>query len=436
MQISIGILITKPTYWVAYVKGIINSFQARVSASGGEFKRKDCLKVLITNLNNIGLLRKASLIITANAYNSGVIYDVIPNTPFGDMDFNRATEGMRVGADLLLDTVQPTYPRLDYTGGGCPTWLVEPQRTNLCLVSKTFDNRRWNKISSNVIGNTTIAPTGAQDADTLDILAAGGFIFQNIIYSNTVGQTATLSLYVKNTTVNFISFLGFASGTDVYSIQNFGGGWYRHIVTRTFTASTASINSQFKIGNGVKASSDIWGAQFETGSYVTSHIQTSTSQVTRNADVISKTGISNLIGQTEGTIFSSFYYSGNATSSLQIYPLYIGQGTFVNSVTIGLFENALLCRVFTGGVEQNYFTSSALSIGNHKVAFVYANNNLKLFLDGVLIASDTSASIPTCSQIYIGSSGTTTNTEKINVNNNLIFKTALTDAECIALTTL
>jgi hypothetical protein len=47
----------------------------------------------------------------------------------------------------------------------------------------------------------------------------------------------------------------------------------------------------------------LWGAQLEAGAYPTSYIPTTTATVTRNADAISKTGISDLIGQTEGVLF-------------------------------------------------------------------------------------------------------------------------------------
>jgi hypothetical protein len=422
----------------------------------------------------MSLLDKASLIVTPNAYKTSKLYSVVPSTGTGDMDVVRATTATRVNSLGLIESVGNNIPRIDYTNGSCPSLLVEPQRTNLFTYSEQFDNAAWLNALSNVTANSIISPDGNTTADTIIPDASGTNHWVGRTAFTLVSGTAySYSVYAKNNGYNLVLSVGSAtiytncnfnlsSGTvsTPYAtaganlctsvITNVGNGWYR--CTINFTASMISNAILYSSNNttttpigafGMATMSGnntsgyyLWGAQLEAGSYPTSYIPTVASTVTRNADVISKTGISSLIGQTEGTIFSSFYYSGNALGSLQIYPLYIGQGTFTDSVTIGLFDNALLCRVFTSGVAQNYFTSSPLSIGNHKVAFVYANNNLKLFLDGVLIATDTSATIPNCSQVYIGSSGTTTVPEKINANNNLIFKTILTDAECIALTTL
>jgi hypothetical protein len=41
--------------------------------------------------------------------------------------------------------ITANIPRLDYTGGGCPSWLLEPQRTNLALYSEQFNNAVWDK---------------------------------------------------------------------------------------------------------------------------------------------------------------------------------------------------------------------------------------------------------------------------------------------------
>jgi hypothetical protein len=46
-----------------------------------------------------------------------------------------------------------------------------------------------------------------------------------------------------------------------------------------------------------------WGKQLEIAAYATSYIPTLGAAVTRGADAASKTGISSLIGQTEGTLF-------------------------------------------------------------------------------------------------------------------------------------
>ena len=103
-------------------------------------------------------------------------------------------------------------------------------------------------------------------------------------------------------------------------------------------------------------------------------------------------------------------------------------------------------RYFNFNIDNPYFTNFDFIIFFITASIFFfigyfddkfnLNPNLKLFLDGSLIATDTLATIPTCSQVYIGASGTTVSAQAINVNNNILYKTALTDTECITLTTL
>jgi len=379
------------------------------------------------------------------------------------------------GAQLNIGSTAKPYfpttdrlnvPRLTYQngGGGCPSLLLEKQSTNLMLWSEDLAQTSWLVAQLSVTANATTSPDGTQNADKIAINngLVGGYIYQS--QSTTSSTIYTGSFFVKSAGIGFTKFWSSVSGSYCNAIinlstgvitngaspfptiptaTNFGNGWWRVSYTETSGGGSVPIyvdggstsNGGDITGNGTDGIY-LWGAQLEASSYVTSYIPTTSSSATRVEDVCNKTGVSSLIGQTEGVMFSDFNYKGNAKGSIQIYPFYIGQGTASNSVTIGLFEDALLCRVFVGGTPQNYFTSSTLSVGRHKVAFVYANNNLKLFLDGVLIQTDTSATIPTCDQIYIGASGTTVTTQLIEVNTNALWKTILTDAECIALTTI
>ena len=58
-------------------------------------------------------------------------------------------------------------PRVDFSLGGCPNLLLEPQRTNLALQSSSFDNASWVKIATSITANSTTSPSGIADADTL-----------------------------------------------------------------------------------------------------------------------------------------------------------------------------------------------------------------------------------------------------------------------------
>jgi hypothetical protein len=69
------------------------------------------------------------------------------------------------------------------------------------------------------------------------------------------------------------------------------------------TNTTITANATTSPDGYANADKYIYGAQLEAGAYATSYIPTLGAAVTRGLDACSKTGISSLIGQTEGTLF-------------------------------------------------------------------------------------------------------------------------------------
>jgi len=350
------------------------------------------------------------------------------------------TSGLYVwGAQLEAGSTATSYfpttdrlniPRLDYSGGGCPSILVEPQRTNLLTYSEQFDDASWSKNNSTITSNTSIAPSGITTADTL-VITSGGHLLKQVGYSSVSGQSVSISIFAKNQTTNFLTFGGATiAGTDVYTIQNYGNGWYRHIRTRTFTATSTGL-IQFIIYNQV-GTHIIWGAQLEAGSNATSYIPTVASTVTRNADVISKTGISGLIGQTEGTIFVDFNKKNNIESIISIDDASSNNRIFLESTG----ANNVKLRFISGGVTTVDNTSSILIDGKNKIAIGYANNDVVMYHNGVQIFLDNTATIPSTSVIRLGTN--VTNLFQLNngINSAQLYKTRLTNAELQALTTL
>jgi len=85
-------------------------------------------------------------------------------------------------------------------------------------------------------------------------------------------------------------------------------------------------------------------------------------------------------------------------------------------------------------VSQTAF-SIPFSIGFLKIALAYANNDVVVFVNGSLAATDTSASIPACSRLDIGN---TLGGDQLNdrIRAVAIYPTRLTNSELSALTTL
>jgi hypothetical protein len=257
----------------------------------------------------MSLFEEASLVITPNGFKAGKLYAV----KGADLSVLRATSATRVNANGVIETVGANVPLIDHTGGGCPTILVQPQRTNLVAYTEKFDNSYWVKQNITVTANSTTSPDGTNSADTFianDVLTQHRF---DRAISGTGGTTYTFSAFFKakeydkialrtgNGGIGYFNLtLGTVTSADsgvTANIVNFGNGWYRCSVSQILT-TTSAMTSRINIldenglltfaGNNTKGLY-LWGAQLEAGSNATSYIKTEATTVTRNADVITLT---------------------------------------------------------------------------------------------------------------------------------------------------
>jgi hypothetical protein len=294
-------------------------------------------------------------------------------------------------------------PRLDYSNGTCPSLLVEPQRTNSCLYSNKISDSTWLKFFDNgglapiITDNYAISPDVSQNAQRIQLTRTNtansySYILQNI--TGIVGQSYTWSVWLKS-----------LSGTPSVALSNVGGS-YANIVTLsneweryefTATAVGTGLQAMFLIFEAIPSTSltaDFlaYGFQLELGSYPTSYIPTTSASVTRNADVVSKTGISSLIGQTEGTMFLDVDFTEVSDYN----------GWFMKDVA-NFDTFAFIQRENTGIIAVGYYGSGALQvrietapsqpIGRYKIGFGYKNNDFVLYINGTQIGTDTSGSV-------------------------------------------
>jgi hypothetical protein len=160
--------------------------------------------------------------------------------------------------------------------------------------------------------------------------------------------------------------------------------------------------------------------------------------VTRLADACSKTGISSLIGQTEGTLFAEFNIEGdlNASRIVLILSSVVTDDFVVCFISGGLLYARI--RATSGGALIDV-TKSGLTSGVHKVAIGYAANDLTFYLDGVLVGQNPSASVAFTSPLSIinlGQNAAAINQLGDGVAQAILFPTRLTNAQLAELTTL
>jgi hypothetical protein len=196
-------------------------------------------------------------------------------------------------------------------------------------------------------------------------------------------------------------------------------------------------------GNGVD-SAIIWGAQLEADANATSYIKTVASTVTRNADVISKTGISDLIGQTEGTLYIDLdytqppadpsgrlltVYNTNDTTN-SIVPLINGVGPNVNQFQLITFSGSAFASVIAPSA------ATILPFGQNKFAIAYNAGNYTVYRNGLLLGSGTALAPASFTAILLGSSPFFARSINNRIRAAAILPTRLSNAQLEALTTL
>ena len=361
-------------------------------------------------------------------------------------------------------------PRLTYQngGGGCPSLLLEKQSTNLILQSEVFDNASWTKADVTVTANAITSPDGTQNADKLiesattashyisqasatsaSVVTTSVFLKQSelryavVFISNTVNKNFAVlfDLQLGVVVTNFTSISSYAAPTSS-SIENYGNGWFRCIVTATDTFTNASCavalnrsgaDSGFIYTGDGTSGFYIWGAQLEASSYPTSLINTTSSSATRVADACFKTGISSLIGQTEGTIFVDV--ENNETEGACIISTNAGGGSG-SHIYLGQNNNNLALYIRDAFTYSVIDANIASIIGRKKIALAYGASFARIYMNGTQIYNSTSAVIPSGLDRIEMNNFVSTDIGSVKFNEVVYFQTKLTNAELASLTTI
>ena len=404
----------------------------------------------------MSLFDDASLVLTPNGYKASKLYSIKPTSGLGDMTVVRATTATRVNSAGVIESVAINVPRLDYTGGGCPSILVEPARTNLLLRSEEFDNASWTKTFATITANVTTAPDGTMTADKLVDDATLNQHRINQTPTAAIG-TYTFSVFLKKAEIDTANMRIGLSGADfnlttgttsgalvgiTSTIKNYGNGWYRCSITKTTIIANDvcrinlkdSLNNTYT-GNGVDGFY-LWGAQLELGSYDTSYIPTTTASVTRNADVISQTGISSLIGQTEGTLYAEVIIKNTENQICAS----IQRDSGINYIFIAQLGNKRQFSLRANSVTIFNYNVGVFLSGTNKVALVYnTNGTISAFLNGVKVSTLSTSAFAfsnTLDSLQIYDDGYYASQNTTNNKSTILFQTALTDGQAISLTTL
>ena len=199
--------------------------------------------------------------------------------------------------------------RINYDSNGeNGHWLLEPTSTNLITYSEDFTN--WTKLNGGtgslpvVTSNTTISPSGEQNADTIffDKGAASGGGDYSLLRLDYGGADVdgTASIYLKADANVDIEISSDDGSYQTVSVTN---TWQRFSVSDA-TSDRLSMGLRGTVPSNNTATVYAWGGQLEAKSYATSYIPTYGSTVTRATETLTGSGNSTLINSTEGVLYA------------------------------------------------------------------------------------------------------------------------------------
>ena len=446
------------------------NYVVRVNKDNGYYSKP---KIISLTSTLYAIEQNPSLIVPSNSGKVGKVYSATPNDSTGDLTVVRNTTATYMGNDGLIKTAVANEPRFEFEPitGNFKGLLVEPQRTNLVKYSQGFTQSVWTKGGATISSSTRTAPDGSSTATELDDTGASDFpgvttqaiiatatIVTYSIYTKNVSSTSRSFLLRNNTTsTNFIALnFNYSStgnlGSGWFS-ENVGNGWFRLSYTNTTGISIGDTLWIYYGRTGAAAVGStskwqVWGAQLEDAllyafiaTNVTSYIPTLDSTVTRNADIISKTGIDSLIGQTEGSMYCEILHTVTNTNS-GIFIVQNNADQFNNRIGFRYKPTTSVLNAFvriTGSFNSVDLDGVSPVIGQkYKMCFTYNQTEQKFFINGVLVNSRVGSYTQpnTLDQCQLGNMSNSGLPSTVNISSGILFKTVLTDTQAIQLTTI
>jgi hypothetical protein len=346
-------------------------------------------------------------------------------------------------------------PRLDYSNGSCPALLLEPQRTNTIAHSEYLNaiGSKSNSLEMNT--SDTKSPEGVYNASKFDFTSGTRYIGPAIGAINDV----VVSVFAKAGTHNFVQLL--TSGTNQFAVnfdlsngtsnvigtapselqydaEDYGNGWYRI----WFYYDNAGVNSSVYCwivnsltslrASSVSTSGDVYlyGYQVEQdATYPTSYIPTYGVSQTRLEDEapFPATFRFGTLGDGEsGTIVVKTIVNGLTGNNRFNF--------FSNGGSANWYWNGFnLYSQTTGGSRQfNLGSTASSNLGTEvKLCMRKSGNTLSCFFNG-----DEKGSIDIGSESIRYFNDFSTYFMSQSIVEFEEFPTALTDSECIELTTI
>ena len=393
------------------------------------------------------------------------LFSVLPSSGVGDFDFSRSGKATRINSQGLIEEVangqsRLNYPMIDGKVVGCPHHILEPARTNLLSYSEDFSQSYWTKTDSNVTSNSVISPDGTLNADKLventQNTAHIAFASPTITLGNNTFSVFAKAAERRVLGIEFPSngilvsfdlidgvFVNQQANPDNFSITPFLNGWYRIDITENLTSnSVVALSLRDENGNRTYQGDGtsgvyIWGAMLEQGSFQTSYIPTNGSTVTRAAETANGSGDAATFNDSEGVLMAnisfnlednypnlSIFNNTNSTKTDNKIVIYKGASN----------SNQISVALRSGASEYANITANVNVESYNKIVISYKANEVKYYLNGFLIGTDNTVTVPIGLDTLNFDNGAGANDVYGKTKQIQYFDTALTDSELEQLT--
>ena len=442
--------------WSVYIKGSTTGQSVALYTDGASnvYSKKD----ITTSWQRFTMQAPA----TSSGYSGfyilcGSAYSGLTDLPF-DIAFAQVEASDFGPTDYIPTTsaavsVGPVsgLPRLDYSGG-CPSLLLEPQTTALNTNSEVLSN--WTQTGTTTTANQIVSPDGYQNADLVAATNAVGNRVEQTGFS--LSGSHTFSIFLKKGTSTRSLWYDGGKGVQIdwavdgtptvtafsggptpasFGSVDYGNGWHRVWFQDTYSGTY--VMRLFPDRIGTTGTVYAWGANLTATSYLQSYITTLGSAVTRLADSALLNNSAALPTDYPFTLYAEVDIVDPSGSGEAI--TFLNAGSPQNYFSLMYYSNIWVIASRPNGTTSLFNTTIAPTAGRHKVAGVFTSTSLKIYLDGVLIGTGFNGETfnAAINDLLLGQlrqvsdSGT-----RVPTRQSIVFKSALTDQQCIELTTL
>lgn len=328
----------------------------------------------------------------------------------GSTTFTRASTATYIDRYGVLKTASIDEPRFEKEG-----YLNEGSSTNLLTYSANMLIGYLAKRATVALSTTELSPDGITYATEFreNTEIGGSYVYKSLTF--TEGTTYTYSVFAKSINGQNLQLNPFSTGTGfdkTYSavfdlttgtisgsaasnekIVPLANGWYRCSITATCITTTTGNAQLVNVATNYESPNYglyIFGVQLEEKPFASSYIPTTSSAVTRSADVLQVTrenNFPNAENNEEGYSVAFAYDSLGYSTTQYLWSLRIDGQNYVQGY-LSASNNSLGNYIAKDGVMVSNTTIPVTPLGSNKVVQTQSNTFLKQYINGTLADTD------------------------------------------------